>query len=91
MYNYSYLDLGEAVKEVVKGKAPRTENAMVCETHNTAPCCATFMQCFNIHLFLFLNRVSRYPNTVIYVFLNLHIGKCRCNIYILKIFCFLYR
>ena len=51
MYDYSYLDLGEAVKEVVKGKAPRTENAMVCETHNTAPCCATFMQCFNIFVY----------------------------------------
>ena len=51
MYDYSYLDVGEAVKEVAKGKALRTENAMVCDTHSTALYCANFMQRFNIFVY----------------------------------------
>ena len=70
------MDVGEAVEEVAKRKcprkAPRMENAMVCNTYSTAPYWAAVGAVFQ-HFYLFLTKSDDVTMLLLYIYIYIYI------------------
>ena len=78
------MDVGEAVEEVAKRKcprkAPRMENAMVCNTYSTAPYWAAVGAVFQ-HFYLFLTK-SDDVTILLFIYIYIYIYIIYIYIYI---------